>query len=126
MEVQDFSNAVSSLLHRFDDVFTEPGFRRLVADFYYDMCEDLHAHGESLDEPYYNFWAFKGVAIFTFFETQFSIFAIRCNEPELIAETEQFALADTEACRNYLTSRFQKSEPDLVAPRSVCEQWLGI
>lgn len=125
MQADEFAVAVSSLLRQFGDELTESIVRRQTADCRNDIYADAIAHGGRIEDPFFNFVLLDGVAVFTFFESQFSIYVVRCDETELISQTNQFALADTVECKNYLADKYGKNEPDLIIPCDVCEHWLG-
>ncbi len=124
MESDDFSNALVSLLHQYGGALTEPQLRRETKDCRDDVYADNLAHGGRIDDPFFHFVVVNSVAVFTFFESQFSVYAVHCDEAELIAQTNDFALGNIAECKKYLASKYQKLEPDLVVPRAVCEHWL--
>ena len=89
-----------------------------------EIYADERAHGGNIESPFFNFVAFQNLAVFTFFESDFSIYALPCDEARIIADTQQFALCDTRECKAYLASEHNKSEPDLTVPRAIAEHWM--
>jgi hypothetical protein len=67
----------------------------------------------------------EGVAVFTFFESDFSVYVFGCDEYEVINETSPLAMADTDACKSLLASKHGKLKPDLVIARGFAESWLS-
>lgn len=125
MQAQELADDLSSLLAQFGTTMTESAIRRATKQCRDDIYADTLAHGGRVEDPFFNFVTSKGVAVFTFFESDFSLYVFRCDEAELIAETNRFAMSDTAECKAYLAANHQKPEPDIVAPRSVCEHWLS-
>jgi hypothetical protein len=91
-----------------------------------DIYADNVAHGQSSVGSFYNFIVADGVAVFTFFESDFSVYVVGCDEQQLIAETISFALADTDACKSLLANQYGKPEPDLTVSRGMAEHWLSL
>ena len=123
MPVAEFADTLSFLLKHFGSALTEPDLRRATKECRDDIYNDQITHRGRIDSPFFNFIVADGLAIFTFFETDFSVYLVRCNEAELISQTERFAMIDTLECKSYLASQHQKLQPDLVVTRNVCEQW---
>jgi hypothetical protein len=115
-------------------LFAEAGCSKYtVSDLHRDtkQCrDDIHAdcvaHGGSIGGAFFNFIiAPNGVAIFTFFEVDFSVYVFACNEYEVINETSVLAMADTGECRRLLVEKFGKKSPDLVIAWSLADYWLS-
>lgn len=90
-----------------------------------DIYADAEEFGSSIEEPFWNCVGLNGKAVFAFFEKEFAIFVIDCDERTLMAETDGFAMAETEACKEVLRKKFGKSVPDLRTARTVAELWLS-
>jgi hypothetical protein len=124
MDAQEFRSRLTSLLTDFGSAMTESSIRRSTKECRDAIYADILAQGGKIEDPFFNFVARGDLAVFTFFESQFSLYVVPCNETELIAETERFAMADTEECKAFLAARFNKVCPDLVLTRQICEYWL--
>jgi hypothetical protein len=124
MDAREFAIGLASLLAELGNSITEPSIRSDAKDCRDQIYADNLAHGGSVEAPFFNFVVLSDVAVFTFFEAEFSVYVLRCNEAELISRTNRFAMADTLDCKAFLAAQYQKHRPDLVISRSVCEQWL--
>jgi hypothetical protein len=124
MNEYEFAHTLSSMLAELGAENAEPYVRRATKECRDAVYADTVAHGGEIGDPFFNFVVFGSVAVFTFFESDFSIYALHCNEAQLISEMDRFALADTAECKTYLAATYQKLQPDLVVSRSVCERWL--
>lgn len=89
-----------------------------------DIHKDTSQHGGDIAEPFFNFVVVDGVAIFTLFESSFSVYVVSCKESELIAQTNSLAMIDVSAVRDLLAREYGKSAPDAALPRSIGELWL--
>ncbi len=89
------------------------------------ICADSVAHGESAADPFFFFIAVEGAAVFTFFESDFSVYVFRCDEHELVSQTDSLALADTDACKSLLARECGKTEPDVTIARGLAEYWFS-
>lgn len=125
MHAHEFAEALTALLAGFGTTTTEPVIRRATKECRDDIYADTLAHGGRSEDPFFNFVIAEGVAVFTFFESDFSLYVFRCNETDLISQTNRFAMSDTAECKAYLAEVHQKSLPDLVVSRPVCEHWLA-
>lgn len=126
MDLNEFESRLRVLL-------AEAGCVRYgVSDLHRDTREcrdgiyaDDTAHGQLPDSSFYYFIVAEGVAVFTFFESDFSVYVFRCDEHDLITETDPLALDDTDACKALLASKYRKTKPDLVIARGLAENWLS-
>ena len=124
MQSHEFVEALSNLLTQIGSSFTIAEIRSSTKECRDEIYADTLAHNGRLEDPFFNFVVHKDVAVFAFFEAEFSVYVLRCNEAELIAETGKLAMSDTIECRDYLATKHQKPQPDLVVSRFVCEHWL--
>lgn len=123
----EFESCLSALL-------AETGCHRYgVADLRRDAraCRDaiyqeISQHGGDIVEPFFELVVVNGVAVFTFFESNFSVYVVSCEEFELIAQTNRLATIDVVACRDLLAREYGKSMPDAALPRSLGELWLSL
>ena len=112
--------------------FAEAGMRRYnvanlrqeTRDCRDDIYKDASQHGGDIAEPFFNFVIVDGVAIFTLFDSDFSVYVVSCVESELIVQTNNLAMVDVGAVRDLLAREYGKSDPDAALPRSMGELWL--
>src|SRR5262245_12751980 len=124
MEIAEFKAAITAILDTFGGALTEQALRentRVCRDAIY---ADNLVHGGSIEDPFYNIVIVNGVAAFTFFESEFSIYVVSCDEATLINETEPLALSDTLECRRLLANNYSKHVPDIVVSRTLAEHWV--
>jgi len=101
MDSVEFRIAVTKLLGQLGSRFTEEILRRDTKECRNAIYADNIAHGEHIEDPFFNFVVHDVVAAFTFFESEFAIYAFRCNESELISEAGRFALSDKKIAGNF-------------------------
>jgi hypothetical protein len=89
------------------------------------IYKDTSQYGGDIAEPFFNFVVVDGAAVFTLFESDFSVYVVSCEESELIAQTNNLAMIDVGAVRDLLARKFGKSVPDAALPRSIGELWLS-
>ena len=89
-----------------------------------DIYNDTSQHGGDIAEPFFNFVVADGVAIFTLFGSDFSVYIVPCEESELIAQTNSLTMIDIGAVRDLLAREYGRSVPDAALPRSIGELWL--
>jgi hypothetical protein len=90
-----------------------------------EVYADSVAHGQSPADPFFNFIVAEGVAVFTFFESDFAVYVFGCDERKLISDTASLAMADTDACKLLLATNYGKNGPDVKIPRELAECWLS-
>ena len=73
-----------------------------------------------------NSWSLTGLLSSPFFESNFSVYVVSCEEFELIAQTNRLGMIDVVACRDLLAREYGKSMPDAALPRSLGELWLSL
>eukprot|EP00456_Euglypha_rotunda_P086337 TRINITY_DN874_c0_g1_i3.p1 TRINITY_DN874_c0_g1~~TRINITY_DN874_c0_g1_i3.p1 ORF type:complete len:129 (+),score=17.92 TRINITY_DN874_c0_g1_i3:164-550(+) len=89
-----------------------------------DIYKDASQHSGDIAEPFFNFVIVEGGAIFTLFDSNFSVYVVPCVESELIVQTNSLAMVDVGAVRDLLALEYGKSDPDAALPRSMGELWL--
>jgi hypothetical protein len=124
--LDEFESRLSALIaeagsHR----YSVADLRRDTRDCRDDIYQDTSQHGDDIAEPFFNFVVVDGVAVFTLFESNFSVYVVSCEESELIAQTNRLAMIDVDACRDLLAREYGKSAPDAALPRSLGELWLS-
>src|SRR5262245_3110111 len=124
MQANKFADVLARLLAQTGAALTESAVRRATKDCRDEIYADSVAHAGHIEDHFFNVVASKGTAVFTFFESQFSVYVLRCNEAQLISEVNRFAMEDTEECKAFLSAQYGKVNPDCVVPRAVCEHWL--
>jgi hypothetical protein len=125
MQPQDVSAAIAQLLMRYSASLSEFDVRREAKECRDGIIADDKAHGASADRPFFDFLALQNVAVFTFFESQFSIYIVPCNESQVISDTNRFAMSDTAECKAYLAAAHGKASPDFVLSEADCDAWLA-
>ena len=125
MELHHFESEFRSLLLMRDCQASLEEVRVDIQRCKDEIYADDVAHGESLGDPFCNFTIYDNVAVFTFFENEFSVYVLLCNQAELIQLMEPLAMIQTEECKSLLGERFGKHTPDLQIPRAVAELWLS-
>ena len=123
MDLNQFCEELSRLLQATGSQLTESDVRSATRECRDDIYADAKKFGEPLEEPFFNFVCRDGIAVFTFFESQFSVFIVSSDERTLIAESDQFAMCETEDCKEMLRIKFNKERPDIAIPRAVAEHW---
>ncbi|MCA9120597.1 MAG: hypothetical protein KDB11_10460 [Planctomycetales bacterium] len=123
--LNDFESRLSARLaeagmHR----YSVADLRRETRDCRDFIYKDTSQHGGDIAEPFFNFVVVDGVAVFTLFEVDFSVYIAPCQESELIAQTNSLAIIDVAAVRDLLAREYGKSVPDAALPRSIAELWL--
>lgn len=124
MHAHEFVEALTELLRQTGGEWTELEIRRDTKVCRDEIYSDTVAHGGTIDEPFFNLTIRNGWAVFTFFEADFSVYVLRCEEYRLIGETEALAMDETVACKQLLSETYGKLQPDLVVPRAIAEQWM--
>jgi hypothetical protein len=125
-ELDEFESRLRELLREAGCV--RYGVPDLIADTKQcrdEIYSDTVAHGGSVSSPFFDFVIVEGVAVFTFFESDFSVYVFACNELELINVTGALAMTDTDACKLLLEKKYGKPKPDLVIARGLVEHWLS-
>lgn len=124
--LDEFESLLSALLaDAGSNRYRVADLRRDTRDCRDDIYKDRSQHRGDIAEPFFNFVVADGVAVFTFFESIFSVYVVSCEESELIAQTDRLAMIDVDACRDLLAREFGKSAPDAALPRSLGELWLS-
>jgi hypothetical protein len=124
MEAHEFAFALGSLLGEHGEPLAESTIRRATRECRNQVYTDTLAHGGRIEDPFFNFVVVNKTAVFTFFESDFRVFVLRCDEAELISQMNSFAMVETEECKSYLAKVYRKLQPDLVVSRAVSEHWL--
>jgi hypothetical protein len=120
----EFVESLSRILRESGSSLTVDELRRLTKECRDEIYSDDIAHKGNCDGPFFNFVIAGGVAVFTFFESEFSVYVLPCTPTQLIADTNRLAMGDVADCRQYLAAKHGKTTPDLVVSRSVSEYWL--
>lgn len=98
-----------------------------AAECWRETREDAIAHGDSPDEPFFNFVVTDAAAVVTFFEPAVSIYVLAGDEFDLIQRIEgsRLAMMDVEPARQFLAREFGKVSPDLTVDASLAAEWLA-
>jgi hypothetical protein len=89
-----------------------------------EITADAIAHGDSADDPFYDFVATQNVAVFTFYGPSLSIYVVRGDESSFRSHFEALAMTDVEEAREILARHFNKSSPDILLDRTLTGAWL--
>lgn len=125
MELHDFELQLRSLLQKCGSQVSLEKVRADVRECKDEIYADDVAHGKSIGDPFWNFTIHENVAIFTFFENDFSLYVFLCDQAELIRLMKPLAMIETEECKSLIAQRFGKRKPDLQIPRAAAELWLS-
>jgi len=90
-----------------------------------DIREDNLAHGDSADEPFFDFVLTENVAVFTFFEPSLSIYILPGDELSFRTRFEALAMIDVEEARQILATDFNKASPDIMLDPTLARAWLS-
>lgn len=124
--LDEFESCLSALLAEAEcHCYALADLRRDARDCRDDIYQDTSQHGGDIAEPFFNFVVVDGVAVFTLFESNLSVYVVSCEESELIDQTNRLAMIDVDACRDLLAREYGKSMPDAALPRSLGELWLS-
>ena len=124
MQLPEFKTAITGRIDSLGGNLSEDALCRETKACRDAIYADSPAHDGHIEDPFFNFVISGGITAFTFFESEFAIYAFECDEAKLIAQTERFALANTQECKSFLAVTYGKSTPDIVVPRSIAEYWL--
>ena len=125
MELHDFESRLRSLLQICGSQVSLEELRTDIRECRDEIYADDVAHGKSIGEPFFNFTIYENVAVFTFFDNEFSVYVLPCNQMELIRLMEPLAMIETEECKALIGQRFGKHKPNLQILRAVAELWLS-
>ena len=95
-----------------------------------DVYADAVAHGDSGDEPFFNYVAAEGAAVFTLYGPTVELFVFAAEEADLRDRDlrEQFdplAMSEVRRARRILATVFNKPEPDVAMDGPLAAEWLG-
>ena len=90
-----------------------------------DVREDAVAHGESPEDPFFNFVVAGSVGVFTFFEQSVAIYIVVGEEQEFRRNFDRLAMADIASAKRVLARGFGKNAPDILIPASLATHWLA-
>ena len=123
MDLTEFQSELSKLLKASE--LTIESVRAAMKETRDDIYADAEKFNLPIEEPFWNCVGLGRTAVFAFFESEFSIFVIDCDERTLMNETDSLAMAETEECREMLRTRFGKSEADIEISRTLAESWMS-
>jgi hypothetical protein len=125
-DISEFEKSIySALTSAGCDGYSVADLRRDIRECRNDIYADTLKHGGDLAEPFVEFIIVRDVAIFTFFDSEFSLYVFPCVEAELISQTNPLAMSDVSEHRQLLRDVYGKNAPDAVVSRAQAELWLG-
>jgi hypothetical protein len=96
-----------------------------AAECWREVRADDTAHGASGEEPFCNFVAVDGVAIFTFYGASVDFYVVRGDEWDFRGRFDPLAMTEVDAARAILRSDFGRPAPDLVMSAQLSREWLS-
>ena len=124
-DLSDFERSISAALASAGaDGYSIADLKRTIRECRDDIYADTVKHGGDLAEPFVDFIIVRDVAIFTFFDSDFSVYVFPCVEADLISQTNSLAMIDVTEHRQLL-SEYGKTDPDATISREQGELWLG-
>lgn len=123
MDLNTFQQELSKLL--MESELTAESLRVTLQSTRDGVYADAMKFGLNIGDPFFDCVGLGQMSLAVFFETEFTIYAVDCDEKTLIAATEELAMVETEACKEMLKVRFNKSQPDLRIPRALAELWMS-
>ena len=80
--LDEFESLLSALLaDAGSNRYRVADLRRDTRDSRDDIYKDRSQHGGDIAEPFFDFVVVDGVAVFTFFESTFSVYVVSCESP---------------------------------------------
>ena len=118
--------------HRLDTLLRDAGCElytaqqalAAAAECWRAIREDAVAHGQSGDDPFFNFVVAEGVGIFTFYGTDVEFYVIPGEEWQFRDRFDHLAMTEVEPARAIITSYFNKLMPDLTVDAPMSRAWL--
>jgi hypothetical protein len=109
LTLNEFESWLGTLLAQAGCVkYSVPDLHRDAKQCRDEIYADNIAHGGTAAEPFFDVIIVEGVAVFTFFERDFSVYVFRCDEDALIRDTSPLAMADTVACKSLLAGKIRR------------------